>query len=311
MFINLKRITKGGIVNFWRNGWVSFATVLIMVLTLFVVGSLVLGNIILTSVLSSLEDKVDITVYFTLEALEDDILAVRDSLETLGEVENVEYISRDEALERFRDRHQENALITQSLDELGENPLGASLNVRATDPSHYEAISNFLEANIFSGILDKINFRQNELIIERLSIILETSRNIGVATSILLASIAFMVAFNTIRMAIYTSREEIKIMKLVGASNWYTRGPFLVEGFLHGLFASTIATIAFFPITFWLGTKALVFFGGPKALFFFGGSDLFTYYSQHFLEFFLVLFLVGVVIGIISSSFAIRRYLRV
>src|SRR3989338_6430599 len=134
MFINLKRVIKAGIVSFWRNGWISFATILIMVLTLFVVGGLILSNVILTSVLASLEDKVDITVYFRLDAPEQEILAARDSLEGLGEVEEVEYITRDEALVQFRERHRENALITQSLEELGDNPLGASLNVHATDP---------------------------------------------------------------------------------------------------------------------------------------------------------------------------------
>ena len=134
MFINLKRVIKAGIVSFWRNGWISFATILVMVLTLFVVGGLILSNVVMTSVLASLEDKVDITVYFHLDAPEEEILAVRDSLEGLGEVEEVEYVPRVEALARFRDRHRENALITQSLDELGDNPLGASLNVRADDP---------------------------------------------------------------------------------------------------------------------------------------------------------------------------------
>lgn len=300
--INFKRITKSGIVNFWRNGWVSAATVLVMVLTLFVVGSLVLGNVIMTSVLGSLEEKVDITVYFKLDAPESEIFAVRDSLQGLGEVKDVEYVSREEALELFRNRHSTNALITQSLDELGDNPLGASLNVRATDPSRYAVISSFLEANTFSGILDKVNYRQNQVVIDRLASILGTARTIGIAITLMLGLVAFVVAFNTIRMAIYMSREEIKIMKLVGASNWYTRGPFLVEGFLHGFFASLIATLIFFPATYWLGPKAERFFGGP---------DLFLYFSSHFFQFFLVLFLFGILLGVVSSSIAIRRYLRV
>jgi len=302
MFINLSRITKGGIVKFWRNGWISFATVLVMVVTLFVTGTLLLGNVILTSVLDSLEDKVDVTVYFRSDAPEGEVLAVKDSISKLGEVESVEYISREEALTRFSERHKNNALITQSLQELGDNPLGASLNVRAKDPSQYRTIASFLEANVISSILDKVNYRQNELVIERLSSILKTSQRIGVVVSLLLIAIAFLVAFNTIRMAIYTSREEIKIMKLVGASNWYTRGPFLVEGFLHGLFASIIATLVFFPITLWLGPQAQTFFGGP---------DMYIYFSSHFLQFFVILFLFGVSIGIISSSIAIRRYLKV
>lgn len=302
MFTNLKRIASGGIITFWRNGWVSFATVLVMVLALFVAGWLILGNVVLTSVLASLEDKVDITVYFRVDAPEPDILTMRDSLVGLGEVNEVEYVSREEALLRFRERHQENALITQSLEELGENPLGASLNIKATDPSEYGAINNFLEGNIFSSIVDKVNYRQNQLVIERLGAILGTSRRIGVLISVTLGAIAFLVAFNTIRMAIYTSREEIRIMKLVGASNWYTQGPFIMEGFLHGFFASVITVLVFFPLLWWLGPKMEAFFGGP---------DLFMYLVANILQFFFILFGVGVVLGVISSSIAIRRYLRV
>ena len=300
--VNFRRITSSGLINFWRNGWISFATILVMVLTLFMLGGLILTNVVLTSVITSLEDKVDITAYFRLDAPEADILAMRDSILKLGEVKSVEYVSRDQALAVFQERHKENALITQSLQELGSNPLGASLNVKARDPSEYEAIANFLEGNVFSNILDKVDYRQNQVVIDRLSRILAASRKVGIAISLVLALIAFLVAFNTIRMAIYTSREEIRVMKLVGASNWYTRGPFLVEGFLHGLVASIIAMAAFYPLTWWLGGKIQEFAGGP---------NLFSYYKSNFLEFFLVLFLAGIILGVVSSSIAIRRYMRV
>lgn len=300
--VNIRRITAAGIINFWRNGWVSFATVLVMVLTLFVVGGLVLTNVVLTSVLDALEEKVDISVYFRLNASEENILAMKDSLAQLGEVKSVEYISREEALRRFEERHKDNALITQSLEELGDNPLGASLNIKARDPSQYEAISIFLESNAFSPILDKVDYRQNQLVIDRLSGILDAARTAGIALSLVLATIAFLVAFNTIRMAIYTSREEIRVMKLVGASNWYTRGPFLVEGILHGLLASIVALLVFLPLTWWLGNRVQSFFGGPH---------LFEYYMSNLIEFFLVLFLVGIILGVVSSSIAIRRYMKV
>jgi cell division transport system permease protein len=302
MLTLFRRITKTGVITFWRNGWVSFATVLVMVLALFVIGSIILAGVVSESVLAELEEKVDITVYFRLEAPEDEMMHVRDALLSLGEVKDVEYVSREEALQKFRDRHADNTLITQSLDEIGENPLGASLNVQATNPDHYAAISDFLEANAFSTILDKVNFRQNELVIERLSSILSTSRTLGISFSLFLALIAFLVAFNTIRMAIYTSREEIKVMKLVGASNFYTRGPFLVEGFLHGLFASIVALALMFPVTFYLAPRATTFFGGP---------DIFLYYTNHLPQIFFILFAFGVTLGVSSSYIAVRRYLRV
>lgn len=302
MILQLKRNLKQGFVNFWRNGWVSLATVLIMVLTLFVFGSLLFANVILTSSLESFEDKVDISVYFKTTASENDVLGVKSSLENLSEVDSVVYISREQALEDFKKRHGENALITQSLEELGENPLGASLNVTAKDPNQYESISRFLEADIYKSAIDKINYQQNQIVIEKLNKILSTSRKIGFGVTVALSIIAILVAFNTIRLAIYTSRDEISIMKLVGATNSYIRGPFIVEGIIHGFLATIATMIMFWPVSLFLGPRVEDFFGGP---------DLFKYYISNFPIIFILLLSLGVVLGVISSVIATRRYLKV
>src|SRR3989338_4920219 len=143
--IQIKRNIKQGFINFWRNGWVSLATVLVMFLAIFMLGSLFFLNVILTSVLGQFESKLDVSVDFKLDAPEEDVLALKASLESFGEVGKVEYISRDEALERFRERYKDNALITQSLDEIGTNPLPASFNIKAKDPENYGTISSFLK----------------------------------------------------------------------------------------------------------------------------------------------------------------------
>jgi cell division transport system permease protein len=283
-----------------------------MVTTLFVIGGLIFFNVILTSTLSLLEAKVDISVYFKTDAPEEDILALRDSLTELNEVKSIEYISREQALEEFSRRHTNNALITQSLAELEENPLGAALNVKAKNPSQYESITRFLEGSstilldnkslAFSSIIDKVNYRQNKLVIDRLSSILALSRQAGLGISLVLAFIAVLVTFNTIRLAIYTSRDEISVMRLVGASNQRVRGPFIVEGIVHGLFASLITVLIFYPLTFWLG---------PKAENFFGGLNIFDYYLAHWFSIFSILFLTGIGLGMLSAYVAVRRYLKV
>src|SRR3990167_6002487 len=129
--VKVKRVIRVGFVNFWRNGWISLATILVMTIALFVVGSLILGKAVVASTLAQLEDKVDITVYFKTGADEEEIFTFQDKLEKLNEVKNVAYVSSEEALSAFRKRHVDNALITQSLEELGENPLGANLNIKA------------------------------------------------------------------------------------------------------------------------------------------------------------------------------------
>lgn len=285
----------------------SLATVLIMVITLTVVGSLLFGKAILLTVLDQIEEKVDITVYFKTDADESDVSALENSLSGLDEVKSIEYVSREQALEAFKERHAENNLIVQSLEELNDNPLGASLNIKAKSPSQYESIARFLEvglpsqASVFSAI-DKINYRQNKVVIDRLASILQASRKLGSAISLILAFIAFLVTFNTIRLAIYSNREEIKIMRLVGASDRYVRSPFIVEGVLYGFIATVVTMLLFYPLTLWLG---------PLSERFFGGLNVFHYYVANFLQIALVLFVVGVALGTMSSWVATRRYLRV
>ena len=288
-------------MNFWRNGWVSLATILVMVITLFVLGSLIFGRALLNSTLSQLEDKVDITVYFKTGANEGEILSMKDKLSKLDEVKEINYISSEKALQDFRERHADNALITQSLDELAENPLGANLNIKAKDTSQYESIARFLEASAISSI-DKINFRQNKAIIERLGNILNASRNAGIGATLVLGIIAVLVAFNTIRLAIYTSKDEITVMRLVGASSRHIRGPFIVEGIMYGVFAAIFTMFIFYPLTLWLGPLAERFFNGP---------DLFAYYISNFFQIFAILLAAGVGLGSLSSYIATRRYLKV
>ena len=301
MFItNIKRIIKAGLINFWRNGWVSLATILIMVVTLSVIGSLFFGKAILSTVLDQLQDKVDITVYFKTNAEEIEMFSLQGSLEKLDEVKGTEFVSREKALADFRERHTGNNLIVQSLAELEENPLGASLNIRAKNPSQYESIARFLEAGVFTSI-DKINYRENEVVIDRLANILQVSRKLGTGISLVLVFIALLVTFNTIRLAIYSNRDEISVMRLVGASNNYIRSPFMVEGVLYGIVASAVSMGLFYFLTLWLG---------PMSARFFGGLNLFEYYVSNFFQIFIILLLVGGFLGAASSWIATRRYLK-
>jgi len=149
LWVNIKRIAKSGFFNFFRNGFVSLSSVLVMVITLFTIGSVVFLGAILNSTLSVLEDKIDVRVTFVTDAKESDILNLKKTIETLPEVEYVSYTTRDDALNQFIDRHKDDQLILQALDELGENPLGASLSIKAKDPTQYEGLANFLQDEEF------------------------------------------------------------------------------------------------------------------------------------------------------------------
>lgn len=311
VWIKVKRILKAGFVNFWRNSWVSLATVLIMTVTLFVIGSLLFDRLILVSTLDQMREKVDISVYFKTGAQESDILALKNEVEKIPEVKVVEYISAEESLRRFKDRHQDNALITQSLEEVGENPLPAVINIRAKEPSQYESVAKFLDVKSETDagmIIDKINYFQNKKVIDSLAEIIDSAEKSGTVRSFVLMIISILVIFNTIHIAIFNAREEIGVMRLVGASGKFVSGPFIVEGIIYGIISSIMTMVIFYPLTRWFGP---MFLSGPMTGFVFSQVDVFKYYISNFGQIFTILFLVGTGLGAFSSYVAVRRYLKV
>ena len=301
-----KRILRGGFISFYRNSVVSIASILVVTVTLFVIGSLILSRAILSYSLSQIEDKVDINVYMTLNAPENKILELKASIETLPEVASVEYISRDEALARFQARHESDYLTLQAIEELGDNPLGAVLNIKAKKTSQYESVAKFLGkggalSQDTTSIIDKVNYYQNKEVIDKLNNIIASGDKLGFAITFILIIISIIITFNTIRLAIYMSREEISVMRLVGAGNISIRGPFLVEGILYGIISSILAMAIFYPMTLWLGKNATVFFGG---------LNVYKYYLSNFFELFLIMLLSGIALGVISAFLAVRKYLN-
>jgi cell division transport system permease protein len=298
----LKRVIGAGWTNFCRNKYVSFGTTGVMVLVLLLFLGLVVVNFMTATVVVSLRDKVDISVYFKTEATESEIFKVKEDLEDLGSIRYVEYVSREQALSDFKERHAGDALIQESLAELGGNPLQASLNVKAHESSEYENVVGFLEANSFRVLIDKINFYENEQVIGRVESISMGLQNWGFIATLLLALIAVLVTFNTVRLTIYSQKQEIEIMRLVGGSNWHVRAPYLIEGTLYGIFAALIALAIFYPT---------IYFASPKVETLIPGIGLMSYFISNALQFSLLILVVGIILGVISSSVAIRKFLKV
>jgi cell division transport system permease protein len=305
LWVNTKRVARYGLVSFIRNGFISLAAVLIMTITLFVVAALLLAGAALNSVLTTLTEQVDVTVYFSPSATMDQIAQIQQQLTALPQVATTTYISRDQALAAFQARHAGDQLTMQALQELGDNPLGAALEVRAKDTNQYETIAKYLESQQGVGAgtaIDKVNYQQNQTAINRLSNIIDTSRKLGAGIALFLAAASLLITFNTIRLAIYTARDEIGVMNLVGAGRWYVRGPFIVAGILYGLISGLIVMIVLYPLT-------LSFGGSSQA--FFGSFNVFTYFTGNFLLFFFTIFGCGIALGALSSYLAVRRYLRI
>jgi cell division transport system permease protein len=306
MFTGFKRIIRSGFVGFWRNAFVSLSSIFVMTVTLLVVGGALLLGQLLHASLTQLKDKVDISVYMVTTATESDILALKSSLDALPEVSDITYTSREEALANFRKRHSNDELTIQALDELGDNPLSASLSIRATDPSQYEGINTFLKQqqaleDPSNPLIDHVNFYQNKQAIDKLTGIINAVQRSSLIAMLVLVGATVLITFNTIRLAIYTSREEISVMRLVGASNMFIRGPFMLQGVMYGLVSGILALLILYPIALWLGPGTQSFFE----------LNIFHYFVSDFGKLFAIIIGTGVVLGTISSVLAVARYLRV
>ena len=299
---NFKRIIKSGWKGFRQQASFSVTTIFIMALAIFLLTSLFLFQKGSQFLVDALREKVDMRIYFDEELSVEKILEIKDELSRLPEIKNIEYVSKEDALQKFTSRHQNDQVIMESLQEVGTNPLLASLNIRAWEASQYSAISSFLDNSSFKDMITKVDYNQKKSTIEKLFSVTSTINKIGIIFSIVLALIAVLVTFNTVRLAIYGSKEEIETMRLVGASNWFIRGPFLAQGAIIGIFAS-LGTLLIFSIA--------VFYLGPKIAIVFSGFDVSGYFFEKFFLISSLQLVFGVGLGISSSWLAIRKYLKV
>ena len=297
----LIRIIKSGWMDFKRNSGLSVAAIFIMVLAISMATSLFLFRESSQVLTKNIEEKLDMYVYFNDELSSDEILAIQKELSGVSGIKDVVYISKDEALQKFVLKHRDDQSIMESLRELGKNPLLSSINIQAWEASQYAAISNFLINSDFSSLISKIDYQQKKPAIERLASISSRINNAGIIANIILALAAILVAFNTVRLAIYNSKEEIETMRLVGASNNFIRGPFLVQGVIVGFLSAVIALLIF-------GVGLLFLNSGLKLLL--SGFNLFGYFISNLPVIFLTQLAFGIGLGVISSHLAIRKYLR-
>ena len=306
MMTGTKRIIRSGFVGFWRNAFVSIAAIFVMTVALFFVGSTMMLDKLLSVSLAQIQEKVDINVYFVVDAEQPAIDALKTSLQALPDVAEVTLTSREEALAQFSDRHKNDETIMQGLEELGDNPLGASLSIRAKETSQYEGIAQFLtdkqnQEDPQKPLIDEVNFIKNKQAIDKLTNIIHAVERSTFIAMIVLVSASILITFNTIRLAIYTTREEISVMRLVGASNSFIRGPFMLQGVMYGVIAGILALLVLYPIALWLGPKTESFFN----------FNLFTFFVSDFARLFATLVGAGVVLGTVSSLLAVARYLKV
>lgn len=298
------RATRFAWQNFWRNVWLSVVTIVILILTLFSITLSVGLNLVAGKAITAVKERVAVSMYFTPEALEEDVRAVQERLQTLPRVKEVQYISREDALAAFRERTANNPVVQETLETLGDNPLGATLVVKAQTIDDYAAVLDIAQSPEYESIIDDIDYEESQEVIARLTSITNRVSTIGLIVSLVFSVAAALVIVNTIRITIYSYREEIGIMKLVGATNWFVRAPFILESILYAVVAGIICLFL------------VLLLGGISAPYldqFFAGYELnlVQYMQANIGWIFLFQLGVAIVLAMLSSLIAIGRHLKV
>lgn len=301
MFTSLRRILKSGWENFLRDKETIFPTIFVLLIAIFLASSILFLKDVGSFLITSIKEKADISVYFKEGVSEEEILKVKEDLLKNPEVKNVEYISREETLQRFIQRYKDNPNYMESLEMVGGNPFLAALNIKVFEASQYAVIEKFFEKKEINSLIDHQSYPQSKIVIEKIFSLTSFVERIGIFLAILFLVIAVLVNLNTIRLAIYNSREEIKIQRLVGASNWFIRGPFLVQGAMAGIFAALICLLVF---------GLIIWIFSPKVEIFFPGLNIFQFFVSNFWIIVLIQLATGISLGVISSTLAIRKYLK-
>lgn len=299
--LKFKRVFQQGWRNFFRNGWLTFAAVSVLTLSLFIIAMTIAFGVVTHVLVKEAEANMNVSVYFHMDTDTAVIEEIRDSLEGADEIASVQYVSSDEALAQLRMVEGDDKSVDQSLDIIGYNPLLPSLVIRAEDPRQYEHIAAQLKTAHFADMISEINFDRNKDIIDRLSSFVGAVEKIGLSVGAMFVFIAVLITYNSIRLTVYSHRQEYEIMRLVGASNVYIKLPLVFEGMWYGIFAA-ISTFLLLLLTAQFVSPIV---GEAVQQ---GVALLFLQYSWIFLP---ALLLAGVLIGTIGGWIAVRKYLRV
>ncbi len=299
--LKLKRSLKEGWTVFIRNSWLSVATISVLFLSLYIVGSTLLIGMVARELVDNIEKNVNISVYFKPDVSEERINQIKDEIKKEGKVYSIDYISKDQALEKFSSENKDDPVIAGALKEIGENPLLSSLVIRANNQADYSRLAEEIE-NKYKDDINNINYGKNKDVIEKLDKITSSAKKVGLILGIVFVAIAILITFNTIRLSLFVRRKEFDIMRLVGASNLYIKAPSIFEGMFYGAFSSILAILA---------VVATAYTAMPMVI-----KGLIT--KDQIVKFYLnnlvfiggVIFAVGLLIGIISSMIAIKKYLK-
>jgi len=302
MLTSLKRIIILGWQNLAHDSGIAAANIFIIMIPILLTTTLFSLKTVSDFLVNELQEKADISIYFNESVSEDDILRVKDKIKEISGIDQADYISKDQALAVFRQRHQNNELLLESLDEVNGNPLFSSLSVSAASPAQFDQVTALLAQDDYKDLVNKVNYVEKKETIQKIFAFTDNAQKAGLALFAILGVISIMVTFNTVRMAILSRKREIGIQRLVGASQWFIRGQFLVEGLIFGLLAAGLSLIV---------AAAVCWYASPALAGVLSGLDLWRNFSANLWPILGMQMAIGAALGVFSSMIAITRHLKV
>jgi cell division transport system permease protein len=300
------RIVKAGVQNFMRNATLAVAAIAVMVITLTIILFSVIANATFANTIAQITDKIDISVYLKDDVSEEQRNELINDIKAIQNVKSVAFTSKEEALASYKKQNQNNLDLLLAISQT-DNPLPATINIKPKDPNKIQQIKDYLETDDVKKLQsDETSYSgDRKEAIDKISQATTFFRQAGVASVLVFALVSMLIIFNTIRMAIFNRRDELTIMRLLGASSWYIRGPFVVETILYGIF-SAVLSVTVVNVLFAVSASAF----GASSLGLLDIAYANQYFSKHFWIILTAQLAIGILIGAASSVIATRRYLK-
>lgn len=301
----LLRIFKSGFINLFRNAWLTIAATAVMVVALTIILLAVVLNVTANNAIDELARDLKASVYLVDGVSDADRNSLIAGLSTLDFVESVDHVSQTQAKADLAGDFGEDADILEALELAGEDVLPASLRITVSDLERMPEIESFTSQDKYKATVESVSLGQTDAqaTIDKAASAQKFINNGSIATALVLSAVSVMIIFNTIRMAIYTRRDEIRIMKLIGATPDYIRGPFLVEASLYGVGAGIVSTSVVYSLVFTLGGQV----SGQQEF-----AQTYSFFTQPGIILVMLTssILVGILIGVVSSMLAMEKHLK-
>jgi len=299
MITQFKRTIKYGFKIITRDGEIFFTSISILFIVVSLISSLFIFKKVSEFLIYSLKEKANVSVYFKEDAPQEEILKIKEEI-SKNEQFHVEFISKEKALKDFELKHQRNNILMEALKEIGYNPFLASLEIKSNDPFQYEVLMTYFKEK--ENLIEKIDYAERKPLIDKIFSLSSNIEKVGMIISLVLVLISIFVVFNTTRLSLLNFQEEIFIQKLVGASSWFIRGQFLVQGFLAGMLASALSCVVL---------VSFLYFVSPKVEMVFPGLNLFSILKENIQTLLIIQLSSGILLGIVPTLFALRRFLKI